>query len=53
MKYLLTADQMKQVDHCTSEYFLLSPPVLMERAAMAVCEEIEERFSFESKVCIV
>lgn len=53
MKYLLTADQMKQVDLYTSEYFLLSSTVLMERAALAVCEEIEQRFSPGSKVCIV
>ena len=45
MQYLLTADQMKQVDNYTSEYFLLASPVLMERAALAVCEEIEKRFS--------
>lgn len=53
MQYLLTADQMKQVDNYTSEYFLLSSPVLMERAALAVCEEIEKRFSDKSRVCIV
>lgn len=53
MQYLLTADQMKQVDNYTSEYFLLASPVLMERAALAVCEEIEKRFSDKSRVCIV
>lgn len=53
MQYLLTADQMKQIDLHTSEYFLLSSPVLMERAALAVCEEIEQRFSSKSRVCIV
>lgn len=53
MKYLLTADQMKQVDLYTSEFFLLSSPVLMERAALAVCEEIEQRFLSGSRVCIV
>ncbi len=53
MQYLLTTDQMKQVDNYTSEYFLLASPVLMERAALAVCEEIEKRFSDKSRVCIV
>lgn len=53
MQYLLTADQMKQVDSYTSDFFLLSSPVLMERAALAVCEEIEQRFSSKSRVCIV
>lgn len=53
MQYLVTANQMKHVDNYTSEYFLLPSPVLMERAALAVCEEIEKRFSDKSRVCIV
>lgn len=43
MEYLVTAEEMKRYDKNTSEYFKIPPAVLMERAALACCQVIEER----------
>lgn len=42
MEYIVSAEEMKRADRTTSEVFGLSPEVLMERAALAVCEEITD-----------
>ena len=42
MKYLVTAQEMKQYDKNTIEYLGIPGPVLMERAALAA-EEFSER----------
>lgn len=44
MKYVLDKASMKQCDHCTMTQFKVPGPVLMERAALSVCEEIQKRF---------
>ncbi len=43
MEYLVTAEEMKRYDKNTSEYFKIPPVVLMERAALACRQVIEER----------
>lgn len=45
MKYVLDKASMKQCDNCTITQFKVPGMVLMERAALSVCEEIEKRFS--------
>ncbi len=52
MKCLLNGEEMKQCDDYTSAYFKVPSQVLMERAALAVVEEIEERFSKEQEVLV-
>lgn len=44
MKYVLDKASMKQCDYCTITKFKVPGPVLMERAALSVCEEIQKRF---------
>ncbi|MBD5466404.1 MAG: bifunctional ADP-dependent NAD(P)H-hydrate dehydratase/NAD(P)H-hydrate epimerase, partial [Lachnospiraceae bacterium] len=44
MKYVLEKASMKQCDHCTITQFKVPSLVLMERAALSVCEEIQKRF---------
>lgn len=44
MKYLVTAQEMKQYDKNTIEYLGIPGPVLMERAALAAEEFLKERF---------
>ena len=54
MKYVLTAAQMKNADSDTITQFGISQPVLMERAALSVCDEIAMRFPVKkSRICIV
>lgn len=43
MRYLLNHDQMQQCDHNTMEHFEMLSAVLMERAALAVADEIQKR----------
>ncbi len=43
MEYLVCAQEMRQFDHNTSEYFKVPSIVLMERAALACLEVICER----------
>lgn len=45
MPYLVSADEMKQYDKNTIEYYGVASAVLMERAALAVFEEIKRRIS--------
>ena len=44
MKYLVTAQEMKQYDKNTIEYLGIPGPVLMERAALAAENFLKERF---------
>lgn len=44
MKYVLDKSSMKQCDNCTMTQFKVPALVLMERAALSVCEEITNRF---------
>ena len=45
MKYLAGSAQMKEIDRYTIEEIGIPSLVLMERAAMAVAEEVEKTFS--------
>ena len=45
MKYLAGSAQMKEIDRYTIEEIGIPSLVLMERAAMAVAEEVEKKFS--------
>lgn len=44
MQYLVNSQEMKQYDKNTIEYYKVPSAVLMERAALAVFEEIKMRF---------
>ncbi len=44
MRYLVTAQEMKQYDKNTIEYLGIPGPVLMERAALAAEDFLKERF---------
>ncbi|WMC92458.1 NAD(P)H-hydrate dehydratase [Kineothrix sp. MB12-C1] len=52
-RYFVSSKEMKQYDMVTIEYFQVPSMVLMERAALAVVEEVEKRFLSGSKVLIV
>ena len=41
MKYAVSANEMKIYDRNTSEHFGVSSEVLMERAALFVCDRID------------
>ncbi len=43
-EYLVSAEEMKEYDKNTIEYFGVPSLVLMERAALAAAEEIEAGF---------
>lgn len=47
MKYLLSSTEMKQCDENTMEYYGMLSAVLMERAALATVEELENRISVQ------
>lgn len=49
MRYLLDHSQMQQCDHNTMEHFGMLSAVLMERAALAVVDEIQKRVPQENK----
>lgn len=51
-EYLLSAEEMKRYDRNTIEYFGVPSLVLMERAALAVAEEIEARCGKGKKVLV-
>lgn len=51
-RYFVSSAEMKKYDRATIEYFGLPSLVLMERAALAITEQIEERFSKTSRVLI-
>ena len=44
MRYLVNSREMKRYDNNTIEYFGVPSAALMERAALAVAEEIKKRF---------
>lgn len=50
--YLLSSSEMKYCDRTTIEYYGMLSPVLMERAALCVAEEIEKRFTRGGNVLI-
>lgn len=51
-KYLVSAKEMKEYDSNTIAHFGMPSGVLMERAALAVAEEIEARFPAGKKVLV-
>ncbi len=52
-KYFVSAQEMKTYDATTIKHYEMPSLVLMERAALAVTEEIVKRFGMENKVLIV
>lgn len=52
-RYFVTAKEMKKYDKNTIEYYGVPSLVLMERAAVAAAEEIQERSVPEQRVLIV
>lgn len=53
MKYLVNSREMKELDQNTIEHFGVPSAVLMERAALAVCQEIKKRFTKEKSVLVI
>lgn len=51
-EYLVSAEEMKEYDKNTIEYFGVPSLVLMERAALAAAEEIEARFPHGGRVLV-
>lgn len=51
-EYLVSSEEMREYDKNTIEYFGVPSMVLMERAALAVAEEIEERFPGGGRVLV-
>ena len=43
VSYLVSSEEMKRYDRNTIEYFGVPSPVLMERAALSVAEEMQNR----------
>lgn len=53
MRYALSAREMQVCDRNTREYFGLSSLVLMERAALKICDRIEELLSGEMRKIVI
>ncbi len=53
MKYVVDKENMKRCDYNTTAYFGVPELVLMERAALAVCDEVKKRFSDNALVLVV
>lgn len=53
MRYLLNGREMRQYDNNTSEIFRVPPLLLMEQAALAACEEIEQLITGVEEILIV
>ena len=53
MRYALSAKEMQVCDRNTREYFGLSSLVLMERAALKICDRIEELLSEEMRKIVI
>lgn len=51
--YLVSAEEMRAYDHNTIEHFFISSEVLMERAALAVIEELEKRAKLPASVLVI
>lgn len=49
MRYAVSSSEMKQYDRNTSEAFGISTDILMERASLAVCDEID-RYITDKKI---
>lgn len=53
MKYLLDGNQMKEIDRFSIKEIKIPSLVLMERAALAVCEKVKKKFDTNSSVLCV
>lgn len=53
MQYLLKRNEMKKCDLYTSEHFKVPDICLMERAALASCEEIKKRIDYNDRLLFV
>lgn len=53
MKYVVDKENMKRCDYNTTAYFGVPELVLMERAALSVCDEVKKRFSNSAQVLVV
>ena len=53
MKYLVNSREMKQYDTNTTEHFKVPSLLLMERAALAVFDEIKRQYPCSKKFLIV
>ena len=50
MKYLVNSREMKQYDTNTTEHFKVPSLLLMERAALAVFDEIKRQYPCSKKI---
>lgn len=53
MKYVVDKENMRRCDQNTTIYFGIPELVLMERAALAVCDEVRQHFSTDANILIV
>lgn len=53
MYYILNAQEMKACDEATIRRFKVPGMVLMERAALGIARQVQERFSPQSRILIV
>lgn len=53
LRYALSAREMQVCDRNTIEYFGISSLVLMERAALKLCDKIEELFTEETQKILI
>ncbi len=53
MQYLLTDEQIKQVDEWTIHHVGIPAMVLMERAAMAVCSRVIDRITKKDRILVL
>ncbi len=50
MNTVLTAEEMKQCDYNTINYFGIKGSTLMERASLSVCDELKKHIKFSDKI---
>ena len=53
MRYILNAEQMKAADQYSIRQLLISSAVLMERAALAVCDAAEEMLCGKKRIIVI
>ena len=53
MRYVTTADEMKEIEKNVINEIGISSLVLMERAALGVSDSIKHRFGNKDKICVV
>ena len=53
MNYIVTGDEMKQIEKCAIEEIGIDSLVLMERAALSVVAHMKKHTTKQDKICVV